>query len=257
MRAIRASGKYMPIRPSLFNNSSEKVALVDDGVDPDASSSAVGDDDPTRTVKHPRESEDGAAGACTVTETGGADAPLRADGTALDEGTTPVAGSVPPREEDKGASGFSKDGTSGTVRLSRAFCSWMPPSWKLTGSKMIESPRGRPWWSSKKRLPGWDGCAWCGSKGGSGSSALMPKAKHSNEKVRSRPPPVPEGPVEASSPNSKTATQQKERNRGTAKNKWSVSNEPRRRRDLTNQWIDNPATTRTYNQGRPKIPVSG
>ena len=44
---------------------------------------------------------------------------------------------------------------------------------------MIESPRGRP--------PDSDAD---GSSGGSGSSALIPNAKHSNEKARFRPPAV-------------------------------------------------------------------
>lgn len=73
-------------------------------------------------------------------------------------------------------------------RVVKACSSWMPPSWKLTGSKIIESPRGlgSASISCGRASPPIDINALCSDKGGRASSALMPKAKHSKEKARSR-----------------------------------------------------------------------
>jgi len=74
---------------------------------------------------------------------------------------------------------------------------------------MIESPRGRPVEMESVSCP---------SKGGSGSSALIPKAKHSNEKARFRPPPLKgmsgspdESPVISNWPRSRSIENARER----------------------------------------------
>lgn len=112
--------------------------------------------------------------ACERAEVG-ADDEYPAFGTALAD----EAGRAVDFGADDTVTGMSTE----VVRPRNAFCSWIPPSWKLDGSKMMESPRGRP----AECVSPWACEADC-SSGGRGSSALIPKAKHSKEKARSRLP---------------------------------------------------------------------
>jgi len=83
----------------------------------------------------------------------------------------------------------------GALPFSRALCSWIPPSWKLDGSKMMESPRGRPevggsrTKESSRGRPAAGGASSTPKGGKGGSSGLRPKAKNSKENPRARPLP--------------------------------------------------------------------
>lgn len=66
--------------------------------------------------------------------------------------------------------------------LVSALVSWMPPSQKLTGSKMMESPRGLPPALAVLVVMAADDEVTCtGAGGGRGSSAPIPKEKSSND----------------------------------------------------------------------------
>ena len=71
--------------------------------------------------------------------------------------------------------------------FNKAFFSWIPPSWKLTGSKIIESPLGRVVTGSSYSI-----CALGCGRGSSGfpapvgRSSSPVKLKNSKEKARSR-----------------------------------------------------------------------
>lgn len=65
-------------------------------------------------------------------------------------------------------------GVALTMLVCSAACSCIPPSWKLAGSKMIESPRGR--WNELSMADGTP----------VGSSKEVSNARHSNEYARVR-----------------------------------------------------------------------
>jgi len=83
--------------------------------------------------------------------------------------------------------GGATSNSSFNLAFSRAFFSWIPPSWKLAGSKMIESPLGRLVGAST--LTGANEGAWSIDELDTGlgnRSSPPPKLNTSKEKARSR-----------------------------------------------------------------------